>query len=168
VIKVTYAGRTISFFLSRFESGCPHSNHRYALRLAVSGLWDNERFEQASRKIPYSTLICRPDCSCTLGLTWPLFKLRQGRNERLAPAMDGLCLGVSLASASVTLMLLNASYAVHAQDEVDWRMARLANQIKFNVRLELNAASDQLVLGSGVPDRVLLQPSFPHQRQPPT
>ena len=166
VIKVTYAGRTYQLFSQPVRIWLPLTPPTgMLLRLSVYGLWDDERFEQASRKIPYSTLIWAGlVVVALLGLTWPLFKLRyMDRNERFGPG-DGwlLLLAVSLASASLTLMLLNASYTVHAKDEVDRRMARLAKQIKFNVGLELNVASDQLkFFGSGVPDRVLLQSLVP-------
>jgi hypothetical protein len=166
VIKVTYAGRTYQLFSQPVRIWLSLSpNTGTLLRLSVYGLWDDERFEEASRKVPYSNLIWAGlVVVALLGLTWPLFKLRyMGRNERFGPG-DGwlLLLAVSLASASVTLMLLNASYTAHAKDEVDQRMARLAKQIKLKVRLELDAASNQIKsFGSGIPDRLLQQSLAP-------
>jgi hypothetical protein len=148
VTTITYAGNTYQLFSQPVRIWLPNSpTGGEILSFGIYGLWDEERFEDASRRIPYSTLIWASLVAIALlSLSWPLFKLRyMGSTERFN-AVDGwlLVLAVSLASASVTLMLLNASYISHAQDDVDQNLKVLGTEIKDHLQDEMRLASKQL------------------------
>jgi hypothetical protein len=148
VTKITYAGKSYRMFSQPVRIWLPNTpTGGKALSLGIYGLWDGDRFENASRRIPYSTLIWAGlIVVALLSLTWPLFKFRyMGSTERFS-ATDGwlLVLAVSLASASVALMLLNASYVAHAQGDVDQTMKNLASQIKQHLQEEMERANQQL------------------------
>jgi len=148
VTKITYGGRSYRVFSQPVRIWMPNTpTSGKALRLAIYGLWDEDRFESASRKIPYSTLIWAAlVVIALLSLTWPLFKLRYMGNTERFNAADGWLLGlaVCLASASVALMLLNASYVNHAQADVDQAMKKLASEIRCHFEKEMTRADQQL------------------------
>jgi hypothetical protein len=148
VTKITYAGKSYRVFSHPIRIWLPSTpTSGKALSLGIYGLWDGDRFESASRRIPYSTLIWAAlIVVALLSLTWPLFKLRYMGNTERFNASDGwlLILAVSLASASITLMLLNASYVAHAQADIDQAMKNLASDIKCHLQMEMTRANQQL------------------------
>ena len=117
------------------------------ITLVVCGLRHANSFESEVHSVPYSTLIWAALIATTLfSLSWPLFKLQYMSNtERFRPR-DGwyLILAIFLASSSMMLILLNASYSAQAQNEADAKMLRLAAQINSNVKVEFDQAHLQL------------------------
>ena len=148
VTKIAYAGKNYQLFSQPVRIPLPTTpTSGKPLNLGIYGLWDGDRFENASRRIPYSTLIWAGlIVVALLSLTWPLFKLRYMGNTERFDAADGwlLILAVSVVSASATLMLLNASYVAHAQADVDEAMKTLASEIKCHLKEEMTRANQQL------------------------
>ena len=115
--------------------------------LAVIGLQRSSNFDAQSHAIPYSTLIwVTLIAAAVFSLSWPIAKLRYMSNtERFTPREGWLLvLTIFLASTSVTLLLLNATYTAQAQSEVDKNLADLARRIKLHFAAEMTLAHAQL------------------------
>jgi hypothetical protein len=142
--EVTAAGKTYEMFSRPVPIQLPGGK---SWNLVVIGLWDAQQFDQSSRRIPYSALIWAGlIAAALLSLSWPLFKLRfMSKTERFTPA-DGwyLVLALFLASTSVMLMLLNATYNAHERNKSDEDLQKLAQLIKSNLKDEIETAVSQL------------------------
>jgi hypothetical protein len=128
--------------------------------LAVVGLQRSSNFDAQSHAIPYSTLIwVTLIAAAVFSLSWPVAKLRyMGNTERFTPREGWLLvLTIFLAATSVTLLLLNATYATQAQSEADRNLANLARQIKLHFATEMTLAHSQLAALS--PDEQVTPPT---------
>ena len=115
--------------------------------MVVCGLQDANWLREQSHNLPYSALIWATLILVALfSLSWPLFKLRYMSNTERFSLKDGwyLILAIFLASTSLMLMLLNASYTAWAQDSADRNLKRIAEQIKNNFPNEMRSAFGQL------------------------
>lgn len=134
--------------------------------LVVGGLRRTDSLDKESHAVPYSTLIWLALIAVAIfSLTWPLMKLRlMNKTERFRPR-DGwyLILAIFLASTSVMLLLLNASYTARARDGADGEMKQLAAQIKKHVREEISLDFVELQrIGTTLPRAPRFVPSYFH------
>jgi hypothetical protein len=115
--------------------------------MVVCGLQDANWLREQSHNLPYSALIWATlILVAVFSLSWPLFKLRYMSNTERFSLKDGwyLILAIFLASTSLMLMLLNASYTSWARDGADRNLKRIADQIKHNFPSEMTSALGQL------------------------
>ena len=144
---VTLAGESYQLFSQPVAVAPSESATLEKWRLLVCGLRGTERLEALSHRMPYSMLIWAMLIVVALfSLSWPLFKLRYMSNtERFRPKEGWyLILAIFLASASVMLMLLNASYTSWSRKAVDAGLKKIAGQIKSNYTTEMTRAAGQL------------------------
>jgi hypothetical protein len=115
--------------------------------LVLAGLIRTLRFQSESRRLSYSSLIWGYLLVLTIfSLTWPLFKLQyMNSKERFKPKQGlYLCIAILSAAASLTLMLLNVSYASQTTKLIDGNLGLLADRIKRNAVNEMDLAFLQL------------------------
>src|SRR5262249_16826383 len=118
VLKVTLGGEDYKLFLQPFQLSNVRPGSGNDGKLIICGLWRTERLDFERFAVPYSYVIWF-GLICVAGgsFVWPFLKIKyRGRTERLRRS-DGwlLVFSMFLGIASITFMVLNASYSTEAQ-----------------------------------------------------
>jgi hypothetical protein len=142
--SVTVSGKSYRFFL---EPCCRLGDGSQSEQpLLVAGLVDNGQFVRDTFRISLSwvTILC-----CTLilmALAWPFLKFRLMGERQPVRLADGMHLGLSsfLASALITIFVLDLyAYTMHREAR-DAGLRRLSGEIILHFRKEIAAARDEL------------------------
>jgi len=150
VLPIRLAGAEYKLFLQPFLLPPAETGPKDTDKVVVCGLWRTERFDSSSSALPYSSVIWFGLVFVAAGsFAWPFLKINyMSHTERLRRSHGRLLvLSMFLGTASVTLMVLNASYSFNTRSQVDDDLRKLAHQIQKN-----------LANASGVGHHALRQP----------
>ena len=109
-------------------------------RLVVCGLWRTDRLESEVVSLPYSVLIwCTLLLIAAFAVVWPLLKIvYMGASERLRRRhVFSLVFAMLALTALLSLIVLQWSYGLRADEESKEQLEALANRINRNVKDEL-------------------------------
>ncbi len=140
VKDVELAGAKYKLYLQPSSVNVLDSEADTKAKLLLCGLWRADRLQSEAVSIPYPVLIWGTlVLLAAFALLWPLLKVAyMSPVERLKRRhVFYLLLSALLGTTLFTVIVLNASYALRADEESEEQLRYLANQIDQNIKSEM-------------------------------
>lgn len=139
VVLVDLAGAAYKLYVQPVPLAMPDDKGEN-LRPVICGLWRSDRFQSEVVSIPYSMLIWTALLlAAAFALVWPVLKVAyMSPAERLRRLqVFHLLLSTLVATALLTLVVLNCAYGLRARQQSRNQLAALAERVDRNVKAEI-------------------------------